>query len=100
MKFDSDEFTISRSSWTPERKNSVQNLILAEKSFVSMRFSHRRAIKSIPKARKVLRVSKPKQRNMLESIWGTRFFWSTFWCILGQNLPSYVNHLMMQWRNA
>ena len=60
---DSDEFTISRSSWTPERKDLVQNLIPAEKPFVSMRFSRRRAIKSSPEAGKVLGVSKPKQRQ-------------------------------------
>ena len=71
---DSGEFTISRSSWTPERKDLVQNLIPAEKPLVSMRFSRRRAIKSSPEARQVLGVSKPKQRqhNTLESMWGTQ----------------------------
>ena len=45
---DRDEFTISRSSWTPERKDSVENSIRVEKPLVSMRFGHRRAVKSSP----------------------------------------------------
>lgn len=43
-----DEFTISRSSWTPERKDSAESLISAEKPLVSMRFGHRRSAKSSP----------------------------------------------------
>ncbi|RVW93093.1 hypothetical protein CK203_031480 [Vitis vinifera] len=93
---DSDEFTISRSSWTPERKDSMENMIPAEKPLVSMRFGHRRAVKSSPEgvpdhlypvvstnetkesdisgigqAGKVLGVSKPKRHDTLESTWKT-----------------------------
>ncbi|KAJ9671743.1 hypothetical protein PVL29_025449 [Vitis rotundifolia] len=68
---DSDEFAISRSSWTPERKDSVESLIPAEKPLVSMRFGHRRAVKSSPEAGKVLGVSKPKRHDTLESTWKT-----------------------------
>lgn len=68
---DSDEFTISTTSWRLERKDSVENLIPAEKPLVSMRFGHRRAVKSSPEAGKVLGVSKPKRHDTLESTWKT-----------------------------
>ncbi|CBI20370.3 unnamed protein product, partial [Vitis vinifera] len=49
----------------------MENMIPAEKPLVSMRFGHRRAVKSSPEAGKVLGVSKPKRHDTLESTWKT-----------------------------
>lgn len=44
-----DEFVISRSSWAPKRKESLDySAVLAEKPLVSVRFGHRRTVKSSP----------------------------------------------------
>ncbi|KAF9614111.1 hypothetical protein IFM89_015373 [Coptis chinensis] len=67
-------FVISRSNWTVSRRDSTEipNEILplsTEKPLVSVRFGHRKPVKSSPEGGRVLGVTKPKKQDTLESTW-------------------------------
>ncbi|KAF6163258.1 hypothetical protein GIB67_025122 [Kingdonia uniflora] len=70
-----DEFVISRSNWTPNRRVlreiSTRESFLMEKPLVSTRFGHKKTVKSSPEGAKPLGVSKPKRHETLESTWKT-----------------------------
>ncbi|KAK6946769.1 protein of unknown function DUF4408 [Dillenia turbinata] len=68
-----EEFVISRSAWTPLRRNdSKEGSLLSEneKPPASARFGHRKAVKASPEG-KTLGVTKPKRHDTLESTWRT-----------------------------
>ncbi|KAL5730059.1 hypothetical protein ACHQM5_002932 [Ranunculus cassubicifolius] len=72
---EADPFVISRSTWTPTKRDSTaipkENTFWMEKPPVSVRFGHRKTVKASPEAGKPLGVSKPKRHDTLESTWKT-----------------------------
>lgn len=68
-------FVISRSSWSPSPRTSTEipkeSSLSVEKPPVSVRFSHRKTVRSSPEAGKALGVAKPKRHDTLESTWKT-----------------------------
>ncbi|XP_010278371.1 PREDICTED: uncharacterized protein LOC104612601 [Nelumbo nucifera] len=69
---ENDDFVISRSTWTPQRSDSIEipneYSFPAEKPLVSTRFA-RKAVKASPEGGRALRVAKPKRNDTLESTW-------------------------------
>ncbi|MQM03688.1 hypothetical protein Taro_036474 [Colocasia esculenta] len=63
-----EEFVISRSSWTPRRRESAEVPLEVEKPLVSVRFASRRGVKASPEGR-ALGVAKPKKSETLENTW-------------------------------
>ncbi|PKU84608.1 uncharacterized protein LOC110099758 [Dendrobium catenatum] len=74
-------FVISRSSWSPNRRGSSENLLeksaavgsggaTPEKPPVSARLGRRKSIKASPEG-KALRVTRPRKHETLESTWRT-----------------------------
>ncbi|KAH0469074.1 hypothetical protein IEQ34_002306 [Dendrobium chrysotoxum] len=74
-------FVISRSSWSPRRRGSSENLLeksaavgsggaTTEKPPVSARLGRRKSIKASPEG-KALRVTRPRKHETLESTWRT-----------------------------
>lgn len=67
---DDDEFVISRSTWTPPKREMPEEYSNNSKPPVSARFAHRKAAKPTHQAGKaVLRVSRPKRQETLDSTW-------------------------------
>ncbi|XP_042478995.1 uncharacterized protein LOC122059960 [Macadamia integrifolia] len=68
-----DDFVISRSTWTPQARESTE--IRGDCSFatvkplVSIRFGHRKNVKSSPEVGRGLTVAKSKRNDTLESTW-------------------------------
>ncbi|XP_008777616.2 uncharacterized protein LOC103697522 [Phoenix dactylifera] len=71
-----EEFVISRSSWSPQRRESRETatatdyLAVTEKPLVSVRFGRRKNVKPSPEG-KALRVARAKRGETLESTWRT-----------------------------
>ncbi|KAL2944033.1 Nucleoside diphosphate-linked moiety X motif 17 [Bienertia sinuspersici] len=68
---DGDDYVISK---TMEKSTPIvasSPISSAEKPSFSTRFGHRRAVKGSPEGKAVLKVSKPKRRDTLESTWRT-----------------------------
>ncbi|XP_021726025.1 uncharacterized protein LOC110693202 [Chenopodium quinoa] len=74
---DGDEFVLSKPVWnSPEKCAPVvvpefSPVSSAEKPSFSARFGHRRAVKASPEGKAVLKVSRPKKQETLESTWRT-----------------------------
>lgn len=73
---DVDEFVLSKPVWNSPEKSKpvmVENspVSTAEKPPYSARFGHRRAVKANPEGKAVLRVSRPKKHETLETTWRT-----------------------------
>ncbi|KAG9452752.1 hypothetical protein H6P81_005656 [Aristolochia fimbriata] len=71
-----EEFVISRSDYSLSRGNSMEipseyAMTVAERPPASARFSHRKSVKASPEGSKLLKVSKPKRHETLESTWKT-----------------------------
>ncbi|KAG1368187.1 hypothetical protein COCNU_14G006550 [Cocos nucifera] len=75
-----EEFVISRSSWSPKRRESKETVTatatateysaVMEKPLLSVRFGHRKSVKPSPEG-KALRVARTKRNDTLESTWKT-----------------------------
>ncbi|XP_010905120.1 uncharacterized protein [Elaeis guineensis] len=69
-----EDFVISRSSWSPKRRESRETATeysaVTEKPLVSVRFGHRKNVKPSPEGN-ALRVARPKRNETLESTWRT-----------------------------
>ncbi|KAJ4976446.1 hypothetical protein NE237_001552 [Protea cynaroides] len=74
-KDEDDGFVISRSTWTPQARQTteipVRSLFETEKPPVSVRFGHRKNVKSSPEGVRTLGVTKSKRNDTLESTWKT-----------------------------
>ncbi|KAJ4980316.1 hypothetical protein NE237_031153 [Protea cynaroides] len=68
-------FVVSRSNWTPQARNSTEIpadcSFPTEKPLVSVRFGHRKNVKSSPEAGRSLGVAKWKRNDTLENTWKT-----------------------------
>ncbi|XP_043687378.1 uncharacterized protein LOC122638578 [Telopea speciosissima] len=70
-----DGFVISRSTWTPRARESTEipayYSFQKEKPPASVRFGHRKNVRSSPEGGRALGVAKPKRNDTLESTWKT-----------------------------
>lgn len=73
-----DEFVLSKPVWNSPEKSAPVMVVpafspmsSAEKPPFSARFGHRRAVKASPEGKAVLKVSRPKKQETLESTWRT-----------------------------
>ncbi|KAI3964176.1 hypothetical protein MKW92_007203 [Papaver armeniacum] len=69
-----NSFTISRSSWAPNRTDmefQTDTVFSNEKPPASSRFNHKKSVKASPEGGKTLGVTKPKRHDTLEATWKT-----------------------------